>query len=49
VCDIENDEFNSNGKAGKIAYTAPSVMDIYNQPYENFNGDYLPNGSTESL
>jgi len=28
-----NDEFNSNGVAGNIGYTAPSVMDLFKASY----------------
>jgi hypothetical protein len=30
---LANDEFNSNGVAGNIGYTAPSVMDLFKASY----------------
>lgn len=41
-----NDEFYSDTAAGKLAFTAPSVMDLYGAPsLHEFNGiSGLPNG-----
>lgn len=41
---LANDEFNSNGVAGNIGYTAPSVMDLFKASYDQFNGLNLPSG-----
>lgn len=40
----ENDQFNSAPAAGKLAFTAPSVMDLMGEPIESFNNEVLPNG-----
>lgn len=46
---VENNEFNSNAIQGRIAYTTPSVMELLNADIDAFNGEYLPNGSTDQL
>jgi hypothetical protein len=33
--------------AGRIAYTTPSVMDLYAQPFDALNGEFYPNGVTD--
>lgn len=33
--------------AGKIAYTTPSVMDLFSKPFEAFTGEFYPNGVTD--
>lgn len=45
----ENDQFNSNGNAGKIAYKAPSVMSVFSETYSSFDGTVLPNGTNTNL
>jgi len=35
--------------AGKLAYVTPSVMELFNAPYEAFNGAALPNGVSGPL
>ena len=41
-----DDEFFSNPSQGKLAFTAPSVMDLYGFPFDAFNGatDFPPDG-----
>lgn len=35
--------------AGKLAYVTPSVMELFNAPYQAFNGESLPNGVSGPL
>ena len=43
---VGDDEFFSNPSNGKIAFTAPSVMDLYGRPFDDFNGSTpLPDGN----
>jgi len=39
-----DDEFNSNPLFGKLAFTTPSVMDLFAQDFDRFNGEFLING-----
>jgi len=37
-----DNEFNSNAMAGRIAYSSPTPMELFNAPYDAFNGETLP-------
>ena len=40
-----DDEFYSNPSEGKLAFTTPSVMELFNAEISDFNGSgFLPNG-----
>lgn len=45
----EDDAFNSQPMTGKLAYSMPSVMDLFGRPIESFNGQILPNCWEQSL
>ena len=50
ICFAEDDEFSSAPADGVLSYTLPSVMDLFNQPLEAFNGDGgLPDGHSKDL
>jgi len=43
----DDDVFSSSSGAGRLAYTVPSVMELFNQPYDYFSGGAYPvNGFT---
>lgn len=42
---LASDEFNSNAMAGRISYTVPTPMQLFNAPVDAFNGETLPLGT----
>ena len=41
--------FSTNTAEGRLGYSLPSVMTLFNQDYSSFNGETLPNGSTGTM